>query len=137
MRERIEERLMLVLAVDLDETIRQLAKRAGRRQIAVDERAAAPGARHVAADQNLVPVGIVEEGFDRRLRLAGADEVRGRPGAQQQADGLDDDRLACSRLSGQDVEARLELDLDGLNHRKVADAEQAQHVGGTSIVSYV
>ena len=137
MRQRFKESLVLVLSVDLNETIRELAKCSGRRQIAVDERAAAPGARHVAADQNLVPVRIVEKGFDRRLGFPGANEVCGRAGAQQQADGLDDNRLACPRLAGQDIEARLELDLYGLNHRKVADAEQTQHVGGTSIVSYV
>ena len=69
--------------------------------------------------------------------LAGADQVGGGAGAEQQADGLDEDRLAGAGLAGQDVEARLELDLDGLDHRKVADAEKTQHVGGTSIVSYV
>ena len=57
--------------------------------------------------------------------------------AEQQPDGLDEDRFARSGLAGQDVEARLELDLDGLDHREVADAEKAEHAGGTSIVSYV
>ncbi len=138
MRERIEQRLVLVLAVQLDE-----ARATGR---------AAPPAVASAPLMNerlrpwLVisrrtissrPSGVFEDRFDGRLRLAGADQIGRGAGAEQQADRLDEDRLARAGLAGQDVEAGLELDLDGLDDRKVADAEEAQHVGGTSIVSYV
>ena len=75
--------------------------------------------------------------LDGRLRLAGADQIGRRPGAEQQPDRLDEDRLARAGLARQDVEAGFELDVDGLDDRKVADAEEAQHVGGTPIVSYV
>ncbi len=37
--------------------------------------------------------------------LAGADQIGGGAGAEQQADGLDEDRLARAGLAGQDVEA--------------------------------
>ena len=81
--------------------------------------------------------GVFEDRLDGRLGLAGAHQIGRRAGAEQEADGLDEDRLARARLAGQDVEAGLELDLDGLDHREVADAEEAQHVGGTPIVSYL
>jgi hypothetical protein len=71
------------------------------------------------------------------LGFPGADQVGRCARAQEQPNGLDDDGLSCTRLAGEYVEAGLELDLDGLNHRKVADTKQAQHVDGTSIVSYV
>jgi hypothetical protein len=69
------------------------------------------------------------------LRLAGANQLGRRAGPKQQADGLDKDRLASARLACQDVEAGLELNLHGLDHRKVADAEETQHLGGNPIVS--
>ena len=75
--------------------------------------------------------------FDRGLDFAGPNQIGGRACAEQQTNCLDEDRLPRAGLARQNVEARLELDLDGLDHRKVADAKQAQHVGGTSIVSYV
>ena len=95
-----------------------------------------PWLRDLAPNDDLVAA-VFEDRFDGGLRLAGANQIGGRAGAEQQADRLDEDRLAGSGLAGQDVEAGLELDLDGLDHRKVADAEEAQHVGGTSIVSYI
>ena len=59
--------------------------------------------------------------------LAGADEVARRAAAEQQADGLDQDRLAGAGLAGQDVEAGVELDLDRVDDREVRDAEEAEH----------
>ena len=59
--------------------------------------------------------------------LAGADEVARRAAAEQQADRLDEDRLAGPGLAGQDVEAGLELDLDRVDDREMLDAEEAEH----------
>src|SRR5215203_1679310 len=127
-----------MLTMDLNKTLSKLSQLCRRRQVAVHERSATTGARNFATDENLVAVAVVlEDRFNRGLRFAGTNQVGGSPCAKQQADRLDDDGLPCAGLAGQHVEAGLELDLDGLNHRKVADAKQAQHVGGTSIVSYV
>ena len=57
--------------------------------------------------------------------------------AQQKPDGLNEDRLPGPGLAGEGGEARVELNLDGFDHRQIADAKRTQHVGGTSIVSYV
>ena len=69
----------------------------------------------------------LEDGLDRRGVLAGADEVAGRAAAEQQADRLDEDRLAGAGFARQDVEAGLEFDLDGVDDRQVADAQEAKH----------
>ena len=70
----------------------------------------------------------LEDGFDGGRVLAGADEVARRAAAEEQADRLDEDRLARAGFAGQDVEARLELDLDGVDDREVRDAEEAEHL---------
>ena len=57
----------------------------------------------------------------------GADEVGRRAAAEEQADRFDEDRLAGAGFAGEDVEAGLELDLDGVDDREVADAEEAKH----------
>ena len=56
---------------------------------------------------------------------------------EQEAHRLDEHRLAGARLAGQYIEAGLELDVDRLDQREVANAEEGEHAGGTSIVSYV
>ena len=96
-----------------------------------------PLARDFAADDQFRAVPVLEERLDRGDGLTGPHEVGGRTSPEQEADGLDQNRLAGARLAGQRGEAAVELDLDGLDHREVADAQQAEHVGGTSMVSDV
>ena len=137
MRQRIEQRLMLVLAVQLDEPLRQVAQRAAVARAPLMNERLRPWLDDLAADDQLVAVASSKIASMVACGFAGANQVGRGAGAEQQPDGLDEDGLAGAGLAGQDVEAGLELDLDGLDHRKVADAEEAQHVGGTSIVSYV
>jgi hypothetical protein len=94
-------------------------------------------ARHLPTDDDLAVGGVFEDGFDRGLDFAGPNQIGGRPGAEKETNCLDKDRLPRSGLTRKNVEARLELDLDRLDHCKVADTKQAQHVDGPSIVSYV
>ena len=120
---------MLVLPVQLDEARgRGRAARAAVASAPSMKERLRPWLRDLAADDQLAAVASLEDGFDGRLRLAGPDQVGGRAAAEQQADGLDEDRLAGAGLPGQDVEAGLELDLDGLDDRQVPDAEEAEHV---------
>ena len=107
MRERIEQRLMFVLSVQLDESRGEIAKRRGGRERAVDERAAASLAADLAPDDQLAPIGVLEDRFDGRLRFTGADEIGGGARAEQEADGFDEDRLAGPGLPRQYVEARV------------------------------
>ena len=126
MRRRVEQRLVLVLAVQFDEAIGQVLQRAGRRERAVDERAAAPLRRDLAADEQFLAVAF-EDRFDRRGVLAGAHEVSRRPPAEEQADGLDEDRLPGPGFAREHVQAGVEFDLDRVNHREVLNAQEAEH----------
>src|SRR5262245_38688523 len=128
---------MLVLSVQLDQTVSQLPEGSGSGERAVNERSAPPLARDLPADNYLRRIGGLEDCLDRGLRLAGSDQISRGARSQKEAYGLDEDGLSCSRFTSEDVEAWLELDLDRLDHGEVANAKQAKHVGGTSIVSYV
>jgi hypothetical protein len=74
MRRRIEQRLVLMLTMQLDQPRRQIFQRAGGRQRPVVERAAAPQRGDLAAHQQFFPAAF-EDGLDRRRLLAGADEI--------------------------------------------------------------
>ena len=67
--------------------------------------------------------------LDRRELLAGPHQVARRAGAEQQADGLDEDRLAGAGLARQHGEAGVELDLEPLDDGEMLDAQIAQHGG--------
>ena len=85
-----------------------------------------------------LPSGGLEDRLDRRGLLAGADEVGGGAAADEQPDGADEDRLARPGFAGQDVQARLELELEPVDDGEVADGQEAQHVGnaGPEVPSY-
>ena len=89
--------------------------------VAVDEGAAAALRGDLAPDQQLFAAAL-EDRFDRRGVFAGAHEVARRAPAEEQADGLDEDRLAGAGFARQDVQAGIEFDLDRVNHREVLNA---------------
>jgi hypothetical protein len=121
--------------MQLDESRGEITERRRRGEGAVDKRPASALSRDVAADHELTTLGGLEDRLDCRLTLAGTDEILGRAGAQQQSDGLDKNGFARPGLTRQDVEAGLELDLNGLDDGEVAYAKETQHARGTSIVS--
>ncbi len=128
MRRRIEQHLVLVLTVEVHEAAAQLAKRRARRERAVDQRAAAPLRGHLAADDDFLAVRGLEDRFDRRGVLSGADEIGRGAAPHEQPDGADDDRLPRPGFPGQNVQARLELELEAVDDGKVTNGQEAQHV---------
>ena len=128
---------MLVLAVQLDESRGEVTKRRGCREGPVDERPATSLAADLAPDDQFATIGVLEDRFDRRLRFTGSNKVRGRSGAQEKAYGFNQDGLAGPGFAREYIEPGFELDLHGLDDRKVPDAEETQHASGTAIVSYV
>ena len=69
--------------------------------------------------------------------LAGAHEVARGPAAEQETHGLDQDGFTRAGFAGEDVQARLELDLGRVDDREPLDAEEAKHAerARTSIVA--
>ncbi len=125
-RGRIEQRLVLVLTVQFDEARREILQRTGRRERAVDERAAASLRRDLAADQQFFAAAL-EDGLDRRRVFAGTDQVARRAPTEQKSDGFDQDRLARPGFAREHVQARIELDLDRVDDREMFDAKEPQH----------
>ena len=142
LRARVEQRLMLVLAVDVDEQTAEKLEVLQRRGLAVDERArAAVGADH-AAQRALRPLveAALPKPVDRRvprwavelhadLRALGARAHGARVGAiaEREAERVHEDRLAGAGLAGHHAEAARELELDLVDDRVVPDLDQAQH----------
>src|SRR5262245_4318419 len=69
----------------------------------------------------------LEQRLDDRGILAGSDEIRLRPGAEDHEDRVDQDRLAGAGLTGQHVEAGLERHDDVFDDGEVTDRELSQH----------
>ena len=96
MRRGVEQRLVLVLPVQFDQARREVLQRAGGDEDPVDERAAAALSRDLATDQQLLAA-VLENRFDGGGLFARPDKVAGRAAAEQQPDGLDEDRFARRR----------------------------------------
>jgi hypothetical protein len=52
------------------------------------------------------------------------------PAADQQGDGIDEERFAGSRLSGEDRKPGLKLKVQLLNEREIDNAQLGEHCGG-------
>ena len=140
---RIEQRLLLVLTVDLDQKPGQLAQQSGADGLIVDERARAPvGADQPPEHQRVldgeavgiearrhVPIGGQGEYRGHRaLRRAAADQRALGAAAERQAQSIQEDRLARAGLAGQHAQAALELEIEALDQDDVTDRETDQHV---------
>ena len=126
-RPRIQQCLVLMLAVDVDEPPAQRPQRRRGRECVVQEHPAAALGRDFAADDGLVSLRVLECRLDEGPGRAGANQVPASPLADQQAERADDDRLAGAGLAGQHVEAVVELDVDGIDDGEVANAEETDH----------
>ena len=138
-----QQRLVLVLAVQVDRVRRDLAEHVERRRRVVDERAAAGGGDLAADDEHAVLagvdavlleergqaafVGVVELPFDDRLLRARPQRLGRGAVAEEQAERTEQDRFARARLPRDDVEPAVELDLELVDERVVADVKRAEH----------
>ncbi len=129
---------MLVLAMDVDQTLAQLFDLLQRRRPAIHVRArpstrfenatqqADSGlVRQVVAVQPLRHAGQIVDGklgADLRARAALAHQAGIAALAQHQGQGIDQDRLAGAGLPGERGEARLELEVEAVDDDEVADA---------------
>src|SRR5579862_9536584 len=60
--------------------------------------------------------------------LSGADELGARPLPQDEAEGIDQDRLAGPRFAREKGETRAELDLHGLDQSDIIDSKEFKHL---------
>ena len=129
-----EQGLVAVLPVEVDEApafLREL--RDGREAaVAIRPRPAVP--RDHTAEHDLV-LADHEPPLDRALRRAVADGTGVRPPSDEQLDGVDEQRLACSGLARECGHARAEHEHELVDDPEVADSELGQH--GSAVASAI
>ena len=132
-----QQRLVRVLAVDVDEQFAQFAQLAGRRRDAVDVGLGAAGVVDHAAQQRAAFVGLELVLFQPDARGLGQREVGADVGlgrafahhacltaaAKRELERVDQDRLAGAGLAGEHREAVRELELDRVDDDEVADGK--------------
>ena len=136
---------VLVLAVERDERLGELAQVGDGRRAAVDERARAAVGADPAGEHDLLGVGgqalaelaaqrvgQLEDALDVRLRRAGPHDARLRAPAQQQVEGVGEHGLARAGLPRQHVEAAREPQFGALDEQEVLDAQLAEHCHGVA-----
>ncbi len=145
-RRGVEQPLGLVLAVDDREPRGEVAEEAHGNEGAVHRGAALSARLELPANDHLVPVRAqpalleesrsvvnLEDGFDRGALFPRPDEVRRGPIAQQEPERVDQDRLSCPGLTGQERQSRAELDLERRNQGDVVDPQQFKHAQRDSL----
>ena len=142
---RERELAVLVLAVERDERLGQLAQVGDRRRAAVDERARAAVGADAAGEHDLVGigrqalaelaaqgVGQLEDALDVGLRRARPDDAGLRATAEQQVERVGEHGLARAGLAGQHVEPAREPQLGPLDEQEVLDTQLAEHCHGVA-----
>ena len=123
---RREQRLMTVLAMEVDERLPEFGQLGGRHRTAVDVGTGTPGRRNNPAEHDL-SLADHESAVDARLRRAGTNQHRIGPPAQQQRDGLDDEGLAGTGLAGHCGHPVAQQQGDVLDDAQVAHHQLGQH----------
>ena len=134
---------VLVLAVEREQRLGQLAQVGDRRRAAVDERARAPVGADPAGEHDLLGVGgqalaelaaqlvgQLEDALDVGLRRARADDAGLRAPAEQQVQRVREHGLARAGLARQHVEPGREAQLGPLDQQEVLDAQLGEHRHG-------
>ena len=138
----VDQRALVVLAVDLDQRGAERLQGLRAHRLVVDESAgAAVGELHAAQDQLVLGRDVVcRHQRARRMRgrqleggghlaLLGAvahqRDVAAR--AQRQREGIEQDRLAGAGLAGQHRQAAREIDIEPIDQDDVADREPGEH----------
>ena len=131
---------MLVLAVERQERLGELAQVGQRRRAAVDERARAPvradppreddllGALRQALAELVAQLGRkLEDPLDVGLRRARPDDARLRAPAEQEVERVREHGLARAGLAREDVEPARQPQLGPLDEQEVLDAQFGEH----------
>ena len=139
---RMQEGLVVVLAVDVYQTVADLAQRRhGDTAVvevgpvfaigcyrAFDENPAVFHFKPLALDQlQGFGVGHLQAGLDRGRSFPGADGVGVGPPAKDEIQGREDDGLARSGFSRQDIEAGMKFDRQVFDDGKFADLQFMEH----------
>ena len=138
----IDQRALVVLAVDLDQRSTNGLERLHADRLVVDEGAgAAVGELHAAQDhlagiveavfgkdlRGRMALGHVEGGGDLALLHAMADQPGVAAAAERQREGIEQDGFARAGFAGQHREATGKLDIEPFDQDDVTDRQTRQH----------
>jgi hypothetical protein len=136
---------MLVLAVERDERLGELAQVGHGGRAAVDERARAPVGADAPGEHDLVGigrqalaelaaqrVGQLEDALDVGLGGARPHDARLRPPAEQEVERVGEHGLARPGLPRQHVQPAREPQFGPLDEQEVLDAQLAEHCHGVA-----
>ena len=148
-----QQRMLLVLSIDLDQRRADLAEALHGGEFAVDRDARASTALgDDPAHEQLATAAVAfargefrhcgfafefEQPLDDRFFLTGANHFGRRARAEQQSERAQDDRFAGAGFARQHVEAGAELEIGFLDDREVADVQFEQHRARLSPVEFV
>ena len=149
LRRRTHERLVRMLAMDVDQPLSDLAELLNRRGRAVDECPRAPAPVHDSAQEQPALVALEgalgEPGAHRRQPLdrelgdhlralaSGANHGGIRAPAERKLQGVDEDRFPRAGLPGERGETPLELEFERVDDREIADRKVDQHESCRSV----
>jgi hypothetical protein len=138
----IKQRLLFVLAVDVQQERRELAQNRDRRRLIVDVNPISLVRRDFTADDDFVRFGVkseplkfsaqieLEVRFNDRPAFAGADHFRRGLGSRKQAERVDDDGFSGSGLAGKEVKAFFEMKFQMIDESEISNANKSQHTRG-------
>ena len=142
MARRLDERALVVLAVDLHDLLRDGAHRLQADRLIVDEGAGAPvGELQAAQDEIAVDRDVlrrrrtarrmigreIEDGGHLALRLAGAHQRSVAAAAERERERVEQNRLAGAGLAGEHRQPRPEGEVEVVDEDDVADRELDEH----------
>ena len=139
----VEQQMVLVLAVNVDEVLSQLAQQVRGHRTMVDERARSAARAHHSPHDALVPVfietpvgepcpcrrigGRLEHAADLGPLGAGANHVGAGARSQEQRQGVDHHRLPRARLSRQRGHPRRTFELQAIDDRERSNGQMRKH----------
>jgi hypothetical protein len=126
LRSAVEQRLVGVLAVEVDQSAPRVGQRPDGGQAAVDVGPAAAAGGHHPAEHDLV-VAHLEPALDHGFVSGGPHEHGIGPAPHQEVDGLDQEGLACAGLTREGGHPRPEHQLEPVDHPEVLDRQFSQH----------
>ena len=137
---RVHDRLVFVLAVNIQQQIAQFRDHDARGGMAVDEQAVAPAAADFAPNQHIrvaafgvekaifggfclrvIQRGDGENRFNDGALRAGADKFRRRPPAKRNHQRVHHNRFPRAGFAGDDVQSAGKLNVQFINNRKIFD----------------
>ena len=145
MRRCIDQRALVVLAVDLDQRLAELLEDLHADRLIVDEGARAPVGKLDAAQDQFVVGGDVVRLEQRARRMVAGDLEAGdhlalldplahqrlvAARAERQRKGVEQNRLAGAGLAGEHGKAVGEIDVEPVDEDDIADGQSGEHGAG-------